>query len=44
MAFGGLLKVGLRGVQLLLAGLVKKAATIPFGLFGGGGIKGLLEV
>ena len=37
MAFGGILKASLRGVQLLLGGLVRKAATIPFGLFGGGG-------
>ena len=37
VAFGGILKASLRGVQLLLGGLVRKAATIPFGLFGGGG-------
>ena len=37
VAFGGILKGSLRGVQLLLGGLVRKAATIPFGLFGGGG-------
>lgn len=37
VAFGGILRASLRGVQLLLGGLVRKAATIPFGLFGGGG-------
>ena len=37
-AFGGLLKVGLKGVQILLAGLVKKAAVLGGGLLGAGGL------
>ena len=43
VAFGGLLKVGLKGVQLLLAGLVKKAALLGGGILAGGGIKGFLS-
>ena len=43
VAFGGLLKVGLKGVQVLLAGLVKKAALLGGGLLVGGGIKGFLS-
>ena len=38
-AFGGLLKVGLKGVQVLLAGLVKKAAMLGGGFLAGGGIE-----
>ena len=38
VAFGGLLKGSLNGVRLLLAGLVKGAAKLPGGVFGGGGI------
>tara|TARA_B100001093_G_scaffold286729_1_gene273921 strand:- start:2959 stop:4689 length:1731 start_codon:yes stop_codon:yes gene_type:complete len=42
VAFGGLLRVGLKGVQTLLAGLVKKAAGLGIaGLFGGGIVKGI---
>ena len=36
VAFGGFLRAGLKGVQVLLAGLVKKAAGIGVGIFGGG--------
>ena len=43
VAFGGLLKVGLKGVQVLLAGLVKKAALLGGGILAGGGIKGFLS-
>ena len=43
VAFGGLLKVGLKGVQVLLAGLVKKAALLGGGLLAGGGIKAFLS-
>ena len=42
-AFGGLLKVGLKGVQVLLAGLVKNAALLGGGFFAGGGIKGIIS-
>ena len=38
VAFGGLLKGSLNGVRLLLAGLVRGAAKLPTGIFGGGGI------
>ena len=38
VAFGGLFKGSLNGVRLLLAGLVKGAAKLPGGVFGGGGI------
>ncbi len=38
VAFGGLLKVSLNGVRLLLAGLVKKAAMLGGGILAGGGI------
>ena len=41
-AFGGLLKVGLKGVQVLLAGLVKNAALLGGGFFAGG-IKGFIS-
>ena len=41
-AFGGLLKVGLKGVQVLLAGLVKNAALLGSGFFAGG-IKGFIS-
>ena len=37
VAFGGLLKGGLKGVQILLRGLVKKSRGIKGGVFGGGG-------
>jgi len=37
VAFGGLLKGGLKGVQILLRGLVKKSRGINRGIFGGGG-------
>ena len=41
VAFGGLLRVGLKGVQTLLAGLVKKAAGLGIaGFFSGGVIRG----
>ena len=47
VAFGGLLKGSLNGVRLLLAGLVKGAAKLPGGAFGGGGIgsfiRGIVE-
>ena len=47
VAFGGLLKGSLNGVRLLLAGLVKGAAKLPGGVFGGGGIgsfiRGIVE-
>tara|TARA_S200000501_G_scaffold344274_1_gene355907 strand:+ start:24 stop:1829 length:1806 start_codon:yes stop_codon:yes gene_type:complete len=43
VAFGGLLKVGLKGVQVLLAGLVKKAAMLGGGFLAGGGIGGLIQ-
>ena len=42
-AFSGLLKVGLKGVQVLLAGLVKKAAMLGGGFLAGGGIGGLIS-
>ena len=42
-AFGGLLKVGLKGVQILLAGLVKKAAVLGGGLLAGGGIGAFIK-
>ena len=42
-AFSGLLKVGLKGVQVLLAGLVKKAALLGGGFLAGGGITGLIS-
>ena len=42
VAFGGLLRVGLKGVQVLLAGLVKKAALLGGGFFAGG-IGGLIS-
>ncbi len=38
VAFGGLLKVSLNGVRVLLAGLVKKAAMLGGGILAGGGI------
>ena len=38
VAFGGLLKGSLNGVRSLLAGLVRGAAKLPKGIFGGGGI------
>ena len=38
VAFGGLLKVSLNGVRVLLAGLVKKAAMLSGGILAGGGI------
>ena len=37
VAFGGLLKGGLKGVQILLRGLVKKSRGINRGIFGGAG-------
>ena len=41
VAFGGLLRIGLKGVQTLLAGLVKKAAGLGIaGFFSGGVIRG----
>ena len=43
VAFGGLLKGSLNGVRLLLAGLVKGAAKLPGGAFGGGGIGSLIK-
>ena len=42
-AFGGLLKVGLKGVQVLLAGLVKKAAMLGGGFLAGGGIGSIIS-
>ena len=42
-AFGGFLKVGLKGVQVLLAGLVKKAALIGGGVFTASGIGSLIK-
>ena len=42
-AFGGLLKVGLKGVQILLAGLVKKAAVLGGGLLAGGGLGAFIK-
>ena len=42
-AFGGLLKVGLKGVQVLLAGLVKKAALLGGGFLAGGGIGAFIQ-
>jgi len=42
-AFGGLLKVGLKGVQVLLAGLVKKAALLGGGFLAGGGIGSIIS-
>ena len=42
-AFGGLLKVGLKGVQVLLAGLVKKAALLGGGFLAGGGIGAIIK-
>ena len=47
VAFGGLLKGGLKGVQILLRGLVKKSRGINRGIFGGGGggvIGGIVEI
>ena len=46
VAFGGLLKGGLKGVQILLRGLVKKSRGIKGGVFGGGGgvIGGIVEI
>ena len=43
VAFGGLLKVGLKGVQTLLAGLVKKAAGIGVGFLGAGGLGSIIS-
>ena len=42
-AFSGLLKVGLKGVQVLLAGLVKKAAMLGGGFLAGGGIGAIIR-
>ena len=42
VAFGGLLKGGLKGVQILLRGLVKKSRGINRGIFGGGGISSII--
>ena len=42
VAFGGLLRGGLKGVQILLRGLVKKSRGINRGIFGGGGIGSLI--
>ena len=42
-AFGGLLKIGLKGVQVLLAGLVKKAALLGGGFLAGGGIGAFIQ-
>ncbi len=42
VAFGGMLRVGLKGVQALLAGLVKKAAGLGLGFFGGAGLKSII--
>ena len=47
VAFGGLLKGGLKGVQILLRGLVKKSRGINRGIFGGGAggaIGGIVEI
>ena len=43
VAFGGLLKGSLNGVRVLLAGLVKGAAKLPGGVFGGGGIGAFIK-
>ena len=43
VAFGGLLKGSLKGVQILLAGLVKKAAVLGGGLLAGGGIGAFIK-
>ena len=43
VAFGGFLRAGLKGVQVLLAGLVKKAAMLGGGFLAGGGIGGLIK-
>ena len=46
-AFGGLLRAGLKGVQVLLAGLVRKSRGIGKGIFGGGiggTIGGIVEI
>ena len=43
VAFGGLLRVGLKGVQVLLAGLVKKAAGIGAGFLGLGGLGSIIS-
>ena len=43
VAFGGLLKGGLKGVQILLRGLVKKSRGINRGIFGGGGIGSIIS-
>ena len=42
VAFGGILKASLRGVQFLLGGLVKKAAGLGLGFFGAAGIKSII--
>ena len=47
VAFGGLLRAGLKGVQVLLAGLVRKSRGIGKGIFGGGiggTIGGIVEI
>jgi len=43
VAFGGLLKGSLKGVQILLAGLVKKAAVLGSGLLAGGGLGAFIK-
>ena len=44
VAFGGLLRIGLKGVQTLLAGLVKKVAGLGIaGLFSGAAIRGIVQ-
>ena len=43
VAFGGLLRVGLKGVQVLLAGIVKKAAGIGAGFLGLGGLGSIIS-
>ena len=43
VAFGGLLKGSLKGVQILLAGLVKKAAVLGGGLLAGGGLGAFIK-
>jgi len=44
VAFGGLLRIGLKGVQTLLAGLVKKAAGLGIaGFFTGGALRGIVQ-
>ena len=42
VAFGGMLRVGLKGVQALLAGLVKKSAGLGLGFLGGAGLKSII--